>query len=552
MKDRKTTVLIPNLKKVSEKIHVKMKKEIREEEVRGMYSTIITGGLHGLDCYLARVEVDCSRGLPGFEMVGLLGSEVKEARERIRVALRNAEIELPPMRITVNISPASLHKAGTFYDLPVAAGILAAQGLILSEDVERVMIAGELGLNGEVRPVRGILPMVLEARRQGLERCIIPEENVEEACLVEGIHLRGIRGLRELADAVREKGGRTPYGKKELLDQAVQGPDFGEIRGQEGAKRAAAAAAAGFHHMLMIGPPGAGKTMIARCLPSILPPMSEEERLEAASIYSVAGLPAVSFLRGGGRPFVAPHHTVTGHALTGGGQVPKPGAVSLAHRGVLFLDELAEFKRATLDLLRQPLEEKLVRIIRSSGTYCYPADFMLVAAMNPCPCGYYPDRNRCRCSSGQVARYLSGISGPILDRMDLCAEVERVEFAALMKQEGETEMDSAGLRIAVMEARERQERRFRQDPLLQGSIRYNSQMGQRELSRFCALGMPEQQFLELMFDRLGLTARSCHRLLRVARTLADLDGEERIGKVHLSEAACLRLTAGKYTGALQA
>ena len=300
----------------------------------------------------------------------------------------------------------------------------------------------------------------------------------------------------------------------------------------------------------MIGPPGAGKTMIARCLPSILPPMSEEERLEAASIYSVAGLPAANFLHGGGRPFVAPHHTVTGHALTGGGQVPKPGAVSLAHRGVLFLDELAEFKRSTLDLLRQPLEEKQVRILRSSGTYCYPADFMLVAAMNPCPCGYYPDRNRCLCSPGQVARYLSGISGPILDRMDLCAEVERVEFAALMKQEGGTEMDSARLRIAVMEARERQERRFRQDPLLQGSIRYNSQMGQRELSRYCALGMQEQQFLELMFDRLELTARSCHRLLRVARTLADLDGEERIGKVHLSEAACLRLTAGKYAGAL--
>ena len=518
-----------------------------------MYSTIITGGLHGLDCYLARVEVDCSRGLPGFEMVGLLGSEVKEARERIRVALRNADIELPPMRITVNISPASLHKEGTFYDLPVAAGILAAQGLILPEDVERVMIAGELGLNGAVRPVRGILPMVLEARRQGLERCIIPEENLEEAGLVKGIRLQGIRGLGELTDAVRERKGKAKealHGNTRFFTPTAQGPDFGDIRGQEGAKRAAAAAAAGFHHMLMIGPPGAGKTMIARCLPSILPPMSEEERLETASIYSVAGLPAGSFLSGGGRPFVAPHHTVTGHALTGGGQVPRPGAISLAHRGVLFLDELAEFKRATLDLLRQPLEEKQVRILRSGGTYCYPADFMLVAAMNPCPCGYYPDRNRCRCSPGQVARYLSGISGPILDRMDLCAEVERVEFPALMKREGGTEMDSGRLRAAVMDARERQERRFRQDPLLQGSIRYNSQMGQRELNRFCVLGAAEQAFLELMFEKLELTARSCHRLLRVARTLADLDGEDRIGKAHLSEAACLRLTAGKYSGAL--
>ncbi len=512
-----------------------------------MYSTIITGGLHGLDCYLARVEVDCSRGLPGIEMVGLLGSEVKEARERIRVALRNADIALPPMRITVNISPASLHKAGTFYDLPVAAGILAAQGLILPEEVERVMIAGELGLNGDVRPVRGILPLVLEARREGLERCIVPAENLEEARLVEGIRLRGIRSLGELMGALQEKAERTPSpGGPPAL--SFQGPDFGEIRGQEGAKRAAAAAAAGFHHMLMIGPPGAGKTMLARCLPSILPPMSEEERLETASIYSVAGLPAGGFLSGGGRPFVAPHHTVTGRALTGGGQVPRPGAVSLAHRGVLFLDELAEFKRSTLDLLRQPLEEKQVRILRSSGTYCYPADFMLVAAMNPCPCGYYPDRNRCRCTPGQVARYLSGISGPILDRMDLCAEMERVEFGALMSREKETGTDSAALRAAVAEARQRQERRFLSDPMTQGKIRYNSQMGQRELNRFCALGEEEQRFLERIFEKLGLTARSCHRLLRVARTLADLDGAERIGKTQLSEAACLRLPVGKYPG----
>ena len=514
-----------------------------------MYSTIITGGLHGLDCYLARVEVDCSRGLPGFEMVGLLGSEVKEARERIRVAFRNADMELPPMRITVNISPASLHKAGTFYDLPVAAGILAAQGLLPVEETRQVMIAGELGLSGAVRPVRGILPMVLEARRQGIKRCVIPAENLEEARLVEGIRLSGIRSLTELSDVLRKEEGEKPADrKKRQQGVSVQGPDFGEIRGQEGAKRAAAAAAAGFHHMLLIGPPGAGKTMLARCLPSILPPLSEEERLETASIYSVAGLPVGELLRTGSRPFVAPHHTVTGRALTGGGQVPRPGAVSLAHRGVLFLDELAEFRRATLDLLRQPLEEKQVRIIRSSGAYCYPADFMLVAAMNPCPCGYYPDRNRCRCSPGQVARYLSGISGPILDRMDLCMEVERVEFDALMGRKGRAEMDSSTLRSLVEGARERQERRFLHDPMLQGRIRCNSQMGQKELSRFCTLGFSEQQFLERMFEKLGLTARSCHRLLRVARTLADLDGEERIGMGQLSEAACLRLPAGGYPG----
>ena len=513
-----------------------------------MYSTIITGGLHGLDCYLARVEVDCSKGLPGFEMVGLLGSEVKEARERIRVALRNAGIELPPMRITVNISPASLHKEGTFYDLPVAAGILAAQGLITPDDTEGVMIAGELGLNGDIRPVRGILPMVLEARRQGMKCCVIPAENLEEAGLVEGIRLKGLHKLEALADTLRMEEAASFPGRKAAPCPSYDGPDFGEIRGQEGAKRAAAAAAAGFHHLLLIGPPGAGKTMIARCLPSILPPLSEEERLETASIYSIAGLPAGAYLSGSRRPFVAPHHTVTGHALTGGGQVPRPGAVTLAHRGVLFLDELAEFKRSTLDLLRQPLEEKQVRILRSSGAYCYPADFMLAAAMNPCPCGYYPDRHRCRCSPAQVARYLSGLSGPVLDRMDLCVEVERMEFDALMKREEERGTDSALLRERVMEAGERQKRRFLRDPILQGRIRYNSQMGLRELNRYCRLREAEQRFLERMFEKLGLTARSCHRLLRVARTLADLDGAEEIGRLHLSEAACWRLPAGKYPG----
>lgn len=507
-----------------------------------MFSTITTGSVHGINSILMQVEVDIARTMPAFDMVGMLSGEVKEARERVRVALRNSGIALPPVHITVNISPANIRKEGTAYDLPIAIGILVSMGHVPAEYVKDVCIIGELGLNGEIKPVKGVLPIVREAKRKGIRACILPMANASEGAVIEGIHIVGVEDFLQVVECFSAK---DKWMEKvvsldvEKLFQNAEGnaEDFEDIVGQDACKRAALIAAAGFHHMAVNGPPGAGKTMIARRIPGILPPLTLEESLEVSSIYSVSGLLDSKRCLITTRPFLSPHHTTTAATLAGGGSVPKPGLFSLSHRGVLFLDELPEFGRECIEVMRQPLEEKKIQISRTHGTYFYPADFMLVAAWNPCPCGFYPDRSRCHCSEREVRRYQNKISGPIRDRIDLNVTAEMVDVKELHTQKGN--MNSEYMRNRVMEARLRQEERFR------GSgLRFNSDISSKEIMKYCFLDRKEIAYMEKIFYRMNLSARSYHKILKVARTIADLEDADKIGIEHLAEAVCYRAQEG--------
>ena len=494
-----------------------------------MISRLLSLGLNGISGYCVAVECFISGGLPAFDIVGLPDAAVKEARERVRAAIKNSGFKFPPSRITLNLAPANTRKSGTLYDLPILLGILVAMEHCRLPKKPSAFV-GELSLEGRLRPVNGVLSMAIAARDEGIQELYVPAENAREATLAGGITVYPVHTVRQLVAHLRGEEELEPQAPWEPEDGDVPLPDFADVKGQENVKRALEIAAAGAHHVLLVDPPGSGKSMLSKRLPSILPDMTREEALEVTQIHSVMGLlrPQSPLVRS--RPFRSPHHTISTAGLTGGGTVPRPGEISLAHRGVLFLDELPEFRKETLEVMRQPLEDGVVTISRASGSASFPSRFQLVCAMNPCRCGWYGDPSgRCVCSQASVQSYLSRISGPMLDRIDIIVEVPALNFTQLRAHE-EPEPSSA-VKKRVEAARGRQLARFAGT-----DCRCNADMQAKELRRWCELDDACAALMQQAFDALGLTARSYDRIRRVARTIADLDGSAEIQPQHLAEA----------------
>lgn len=508
------------------------------------FSTVLTAAVFGMKVEFVHVEADVSNGLPAFHMVGYLSSEVKEAAERVQTAIRNAGFSYPPRRTIVNLSPATMRKKGASFDLPVAVSILVSLGQIPVKAVESMLVIGEISLDGKIRGVQGVLSIVLAAKEAGIKECLLPKENALEGGLAGGIQIVGVENLKEVVEylngnkkAIKKE---TQSNTEEIIQENIS-IDYAEVCGQESVKRAVEIAVAGGHNLLMIGSPGSGKTMVAKRIPTIFPPLTKEESIEITKVYSIVGMLDKKYPLIQKRPFRSVHHTATKASLIGGGNMPTPGEISLAHGGVLFLDELPEFRKNVLEVLRQPLEERTIRITRIHGNYIFPANFMLVAAMNPCPCGCYPDMNRCTCTPYQIQNYLGKVSQAFLDRIDICIEAPKVQYEALKLQKEQRGESSETIRQRVCKAREIQNQRYKGT-----DITVNAMLGSRGLEEFCQLGEKEEVLMKQAFLNLGLTARVYHKILRVARTIADLEGCEKIQTEHLAEAIGYRTFNKQY------
>ena len=501
-----------------------------------MFSTVLSATLQGLHVEFVQVEADISNGLPMFHLVGYLSSEVKEAGDRVRRAIRNSGFVLPAKKMVINLSPANIRKKGTIFDLPIAVSVLAALEEFKESVLKDMLFVGELSLDGSIKRVPGILPIVLEAQKQGVKRCIIPKENQKEGELVAGIDVIGVSNLQEvcglLKGNIKDKIKSNNSNPMQIFVPESY-DDFADIRGQHLVKRAAEIAVAGNHNLLMMGASGAGKTAIAKRIPSILPPLTLEESIELTMIYSILGEVDENHPLKTERPFREVNATITQAALLGGGRIPRPGEISLAHKGVLFMDEIAEFPRTVMESLRKPMEDHNIKIVREMGEFEFPADFLLVAAMNPCPCGNYPDLNRCTCTSAQIQNYVGKLSQPFLDRIDLCVEVQKVQYSDLA--DTGKEEDSKTIRERILKARQVQAERYRGENVLT-----NAQLSMQRIEEVCVLGAAEKEIMEKAYERLGLSARSYHKVLRVARTIADLEEKEKIEGKHLREALSYR------------